>query len=282
MLFRATEEPLVGITFNRPSGVKMIERRLAPLLEGECQIWWANTVEPRPHLISLLNSEEQKKLSQFRREHDRSLYLVAHAIARIVLADYLDIEPQQIVFTTVCKHCGGPHGKPRICASSTPFELSISHSGEMAVVAFTRGIRVGVDIEHIGHRDDDSAIAELILSPSEHLVFAGLSRTEHNVFLRRYWTRKEAILKATGDGLLVPPNSLTVSSPLEPPQLTSCTYLPFLTELTYLNDLTLHTGYIGCLATLDKPLKVVEREAANILVESRTGSSPLRPRAHRH
>src|SRR5690606_21175696 len=100
-----------------------------------------------------------------------------------------------------------------------PLRLSWSHSGDRVVVAVTPGTEVGVDVERIVPHARETA--ERVLREPERAVLAALPEPRRPAGFVRYWTRKEALLKATGDGLAVPPALLHVTAPDAPPRLLS-------------------------------------------------------------
>src|SRR5690606_22853124 len=110
-----------------------------------------------------------------------------------------------------CRHCGGTHGKPRLPGCGVDF--SLSHSGDRVVLVLAEGTEVGVDVERESDRDIDR-LAEMVLSAPEREVLAGMADRRRG--FHAYWSRKEALLKATGHGLAAPMTDIRVSAPDEP------------------------------------------------------------------
>lgn len=235
------------------------------MLAGECHVWWASRASAGAHLERLLDQGEIARWSRFHREEDRALYLVAHALARIVLGAYLGVHPGEISFSTVCQHCGRAHGKPRLRGHKKPIELSIAHAGQQVAVALARGAPVGVDVEHIAPQRDNASLIRSILSNSEQQVLAHTPGIDWTLALLRYWTRKEALLKATGHGLAVAPSSLTVTAPHEAPALVCWTAQTQLITSVSLYDLNPGPEHLACLAVLGADLDVIERDASDLL-----------------
>jgi 4'-phosphopantetheinyl transferase len=198
----------------------------------------------------LLGHAERTRWARFRRAEDRERYLVAHALARIVLGFHLGVAPDRIAFSTVCQRCGGAHGKPRLRGHAERLELSISHSGQRVAVAVARRTPVGVDVEETARGLDSASLGRAVLSSAEQAVLDRLPPADRAQGLLTYWTRKEALLKATGDGLAIPPASLTVTGLGEPPQLRAWTGQPQLVAPAHLYDLHPGPGHIACLAVL--------------------------------
>ncbi|MFF9675221.1 4'-phosphopantetheinyl transferase family protein [Streptomyces eurythermus] len=159
---------------------------------------------PDPADLAVLDDTE---LSTFRRRGApfAARYAGAHAAVRRILADhYLGGPPAAIRFGRhPCPRCGDPlHGRPRIVAPATRLDFSLSHSGPYWLLAVTAAGQVGVDIEqHTGRGFGDAP--RIALSDGELGVLgrAGSEREYEEVFLRA-WTRKEAVLKAVGVGIV--------------------------------------------------------------------------------
>lgn len=176
-------------------------------------MFWAAPLPPAdaPHLVDLLDVHERARLQRFRHEIDTARYLAAHALARIVLAR--DADPGALVFDRTCR-CGEQHGKPRLVAgvpeiptthfSATHFSathFSMTHGGDLVGVA-VHDAPVGLDVEPARPLTDLAAMTTHACSPTE-------SVTDEPSFFR-LWTRKEALLKATGDGLSAPMSGITL------------------------------------------------------------------------
>jgi len=125
---------------------------------------------------------------RFRREVDAARYLAAHALTRVVLGDRLARDPADLVFDRTCR-CGEPHGKPTLAGGPG---FSFTHAGAVVGVAVLDGGPVGLDVEPVRAMPDLDGVARHVGAPAEPAAFF------------RAWTRKEALLKATGDGLASP------------------------------------------------------------------------------
>lgn len=237
-----------------------------PLGTGECQIWWARPATAPSELLALLDAGERARWSRFHRDEDRARYLAAHALKRIVLARHLGTAATELRFAAACRHCGGTdHGKPRLCATTGGIEFSLSHSGERVVLAVARDLAVGVDVERLDARRDAAALIPAVLSAAEQAVVAALPAAERGPALLRYWTRKEALLKATGDGLAVAPSGITVTPPDAPPALIAWEGASPLDGEAHLLDLAPGPGHVASLAALGPRLAVTERSADALL-----------------
>jgi 4'-phosphopantetheinyl transferase len=166
-------------------------------------VWWATPVDPEgaPALVGLLDAHERDRLTRFRRTADRARYLAAHALARLVLAGD-GAAARSITFDRSCR-CGAPHGKPVLPGGPG---FSLTHGGDLVGVAVRPDGPVGLDVEQVRDVADLPALAAHVHSPVE---LARAPTPDPTAFFRT-WTRKEALLKATGDGLAAPMSGITI------------------------------------------------------------------------
>ncbi|HEY9374558.1 4'-phosphopantetheinyl transferase family protein [Streptomyces sp.] len=229
---------------------------------GECHVWTARAVSVRsaaaPALLRLLDAGERARYQAFLRDEPRGLYLTAHALLRELVGAQLDRDPAGLSFTAECRHCdSGGHGKPML--PDSPLQLSLSHSGDRVAVALTYAGPVGVDVEQVG-RSGEPPLG--VLSAAERAVYDLLPDTERKRGFTRYWARKEAVLKATGDGLSVEPATLTVSAPDAPAALLAWAgrVQPHLPVRLY--DVEAAEDYLSAVAVLGDDCRVVRHEVA--------------------
>lgn len=177
----------------------------------ECAVWWARPHDPaaHPRLVALLDEHERERLRAFRRPEDAARYLAAHALARLVLARRLDAHPGALAFDRTCR-CGEQHGKPRLAGPGPQF--SLTHSGDLVGLAVADG-PVGLDVEHHRTLSDVAGMAEHVSSPAELARPLPAGTAEFLVV----WTRKEALLKVTGQGLSLPMSAITLRPGAGPP-----------------------------------------------------------------
>ncbi len=138
---------------------------------------------------AFLSMAETERANRFRFERDRHRYIAGRTALRLLLGSYLSQPPQSLSFTY------GPAGKP----SLPGIGFNLAHSGPSALIAFTPNQRVGVDIEESKPLDDIIDTARMAFSPAEFARWKSL-RAEPDLFYR-IWTRKEAYLKAIGEGI---------------------------------------------------------------------------------
>jgi len=149
-------------------------------------------------LEALLSGAERAKAMRFRRPADRSRYLASHAMVRLVLSRYVGVPAAELKFEV------GDHGKPRLARNpGSPLSFSLSHSGDVALLAVSGAPAVGVDIEEIRDDVDVPALAPSVLSAAELGVLHGAPVGQQRLLFFRSWVRKEAVLKGCGLGLAV-------------------------------------------------------------------------------
>lgn len=148
--------------------------------------------------IATLSEVERARAARFRFDADRDRFVASHAALRRILASCLDVAPASLVFGE------GPHGKPFLetPAHGRALRFSLSHSGEIALVAVSFGREVGVDVERVRPLDDFEGFIARYLSPLEREALARIPSGDRLRAFFETWTLKEAYLKACGDGLL--------------------------------------------------------------------------------
>jgi 4'-phosphopantetheinyl transferase len=135
---------------------------------------------------------------------------------RRLLGGYLGIEPGELTFVY------GSHGKPSLTEpAGGALSFNVSHSGELALLAFSRRGEIGVDIEEIRPIPDGEDIAARFFSAAEVARFRGIAPQAREAAFFRCWTRKEAYVKAVGEGLARPLDAFDVTFAAgEPARLT--------------------------------------------------------------
>jgi 4'-phosphopantetheinyl transferase len=235
----------------------------------ECQVWWARVEGDIDRAVTaLLDPAERDRRQAIRHAPSRAVYGLAHATARLVCGRLLGTEPAALRFTATCRHCGGPHGRPGVDLppghpGGDRLWLSLAHSGDRAVIAVAWDNAIGVDVETVALRGADLPL--IALSEAERDEVASRPEADRLAAFIRYWTRKEAAVKATGDGLLAPPGRITLSPPDAPAEIREWTGRPPPHAPLFLTDLDPGPGYRAALATLGRPLRVVAGDAATLL-----------------
>ena len=190
------------------------------LANSEAQVW-STTLRRAPQavagLAALLSPDETARAKRFYFERDRNRYIVGRGLLRTLLGRYLGMEPARVEFNY------GPHGKPALKTNnhSPALEFNLAHSNDRALYIFCRDRQVGIDLEYIRPMEDEDALARYVFSPDEIALVASLSGQEkHNAFFK-IWTCKEAVLKASGDGLSKPLDQTDIAIAAESARLVS-------------------------------------------------------------
>jgi 4'-phosphopantetheinyl transferase len=158
-------------------------------------------------LETFLSDSERQRANRFVFDRDRRRFIVGRARLRQLLAARLGVSPESVPLTC------GTNGKPAIADGFTGVDLrfNLSRCDDVAIYAFSRGAEVGVDIEAVREIPDADEIADRFFSPQESKTFRALESWEKPLGFFNCWTRKEAFVKALGDGLSYPLDDFDVS-----------------------------------------------------------------------
>jgi 4'-phosphopantetheinyl transferase len=153
-------------------------------------------------LRSYLDTGETDRAEHFRNRTDENRFVVARGTLRRLIGEYLGLAPMRVSLGVL------PGGKPVVTGRGLHFNLS--HSGETAVYVFA-DCKVGIDVERIASDTDMSRVAAHFFHPDEARTFERTCQTERDRYFFRTWVRKEAYLKATGQGFVIDPARLMIS-----------------------------------------------------------------------
>ncbi len=226
------------------------------LADDEVHVWRSSldvTTDDLARLSGVLAINEIDRAARFRFERHRRRWVAARAQLRHLLGGYLGRSATAIELSV------GARGKPQVLTSSgdrPALEFNLSHSGDLALFAFTRSRRVGADVEIIKPLAEARALALHTLTARE---LAPLEDLEGELLARaflRCWTRKEAWLKATGEGLGGRLTSLEVL-PAATPETTRPSPRHTMADRWFLRDLEPRPKAVGCLAIEGPPIAVV-------------------------
>jgi 4'-phosphopantetheinyl transferase len=215
---------------------------------SDVHVWAAHLalqLEPLNRLAAILSEEEQQRAARFRLEMHRNRFIAARGILRLLLSTYLDCAPDGLRFEY------GANGKPALTghfAESSLF-FNLAHSENLALIAVTHLGTIGVDVEQIRPVDDADELVARFFSARENALFQGLSCDEKNIAFFNLWTRKEAWLKATGEGIAHSLNRVEVTFlPSEPARLLALPHCSESSEGWHISELLPASGFVGALA----------------------------------
>jgi 4'-phosphopantetheinyl transferase len=162
--------------------------------------------------LGILDEAEKGRAARYHYESDRNKFILRRGVLRQLLGKYLNALPSQIQYTT--NEFGKPALDQRI---GSDLQFNLSTSGDTALLAFTEGRRVGVDIERERKDFETGSIANRFFSAAEQASLSQLPPGQRLQGFYNCWTRKEAVIKALGQGLSIPLDSFDVNlAPGEP------------------------------------------------------------------
>jgi 4'-phosphopantetheinyl transferase len=175
------------------------------LAEDEVHVWKVDLSALVPD-VRVLSRDEHERAARFHFERDRQHFKVSRSALRIVLGHYLNLPPQSLDFAQT------EYGKPFLTNPEAAGVLfNLSHSGEIAVIAVARDREVGVDVEFMRTDVATNEVAEHFFSVAEIYTLSGLEPHVRTQAFFNCWTRKEAYVKARGEGLSMPLDVFDVS-----------------------------------------------------------------------
>ncbi len=184
------------------------------LASGEVHSWCASLGVPREtsaRLYATLTPEERTRSARFRFERDQQRFIVARGVLRDLLGRYLQARPSQISF--VYNAFGKPDLSPEF---ANRLKFNLSHSAGFALIAIATASNVGVDLEYIQAQSDYADIARRFFSAAEVDYLNALPNHLYAETFFSCWTKKEAYVKACGEGLAIPLNSFSVPLTTDP------------------------------------------------------------------
>ena len=219
---------------------------------ARCEVHVGRIQDLRPAHLALLDDQERARAERYRLPADRDRFRLGAVLLRAVAARHLEVRAADVAVDRTCGRCGAQHGRPHL--PGTGLHASVSHSGEVVAVAITSSGPVGVDVEAV-RAIDFAAIAESVCTPAERIEV----RTEADFFT--VWTRKEAVLKATGEGLSRPMSDVQVSSAASVPALLGLgSGQPPACQLA---DISVGDSYRACVAVLTAAAVIVRTDDAS-------------------
>ncbi len=211
--------------------------------------------ESEVHLQEVLARDEIVRAKRFHFTRDRQHFVRCRSAVREILGRYLEIPAREIRFTYEA------NGKPQVVEDQNPRQLrfNISHSADLAVIAVVAGRAIGVDVEKVKPDVEYLELAERFFSRNEYQALSAVPSNQLGRAFFACWTRKEAFIKACGDGLSFPLSEFSVSIyPDAPATLNEVRADPKAAIRWSLFNLRPREGFIGALA-VEGPPQPIER-----------------------
>lgn len=221
------------------------------LYPGEVHIWRASLDLPPSQFRSLartLSADELYRAGKLYFEQGRQRFIAGRGQLRTILGHYTGQPASNLKFAY------GRYGKPVLAGPEGAYlKFNLSHSDGQALYAITLDCELGVDIERVRPVQDVTQIVERFFSAAEYQVFANLPTGQQLTAFFNSWTRKEAFLKATGEGLTRSLDECeTTFLPGQPARLLSVAGNASLAANWSLYALQTGTGFVAALAIQDR------------------------------
>ncbi len=204
-----------------------------------------------PSLQTLLSPDEMKRAMRFRFPLHKQRFIISRSLLRKTISLYTGISPENIIFTY------NDHGKPSLQQNNLSLQFNISHSADVAIFALTINQEIGVDIEKIEPHFKEK-IAKRFFTPQEYLQLMSLSDDARINGFYHIWSKKEALIKALGQGLLTLLSDFSID-PSQAKQSVSFTYLEHPYHY-YLESIQVPEEYQGAFATRERIERVVYKK----------------------
>jgi 4'-phosphopantetheinyl transferase len=215
---------------------------------NDVHVWRAHLNQPEStveQLFGTLAADERSRAERFYFQKDQKHFIVARGILRAILSRYLSIKPEKLRFSY------NEYGKPDLNQDidRCGLRFNLSHADGLALFAITQGREIGVDLERIRPDFATSEIAERFFSAQEVEALRALPANLQEEAFFNCWTRKEAYIKARGEGLSIPLDQFEVSlAPGQPASLLKTYQSMQEASLWSLHELHPGSGYVAALA----------------------------------
>lgn len=212
------------------------------LAANEVHLWCADLSAqsfPLPALTATLAEEERGRAQRFRFAKDQTQFVVARSLLRALLGRYLQRDPASLDFAY------GAQGKPQL-SNESALRFNLAHSQDLILYAVSWQQEVGIDVEQMRAATSDETIAEQFFAPAEVAALRSLPVAQQPQAFFNCWTRKEAYIKARGEGLSFPLDGFEVS--LDSQLLLHVYQSPHESERWRLYHLYPKSQYVGAVA----------------------------------
>lgn len=234
---------------------------------------WALPLDSPPEriaaLAATLSTDERERADRFSLEHLRHRFIAGRGGMRAVLANYLQAAPAQLEFTYTSR------GKPSLGGDAAGrLHFNLAHSHNLALLAVTRVAPLGVDVEKVRPFPNAGDIAERFFAAGEIAAFKTLPPDARDAAFFHLWTRKEAWLKATGDGIAESLSKIEVAFlPDQPPRVLAIAGDVAAGEAWSIFPLSPAAGFVGALAIHARDVQLSCLIASKLYVSGSQGMS---------
>jgi len=205
--------------------------------------WLDRPTSQMPWLTEILSADERARADRIKIDKARRHFVAGRGILRDILSRYLAAKPEAVAFDY------GPQAKPSLAVGQGEVRFNVTHSHGLLLVAVTRARELGVDVEKLRPMPDAGRIAERFFSAAEKAALRAVPSGQTAEAFFAGWTRKEAYLKALGDGITRPLDSFDVTlTPGQPARLLRVADAPAECERWALHAFTPMPGFIAALA----------------------------------
>lgn len=227
---------------------------------GEIHVWRTaldRSADDVARLRSTLSADERARAERLIREVTRRHFIAGRGFLRATLASYVQRDAASLAFRYAL------HGKPELVGVDN-FHFNLSHSAGCAILGVTRVQPLGVDVERVRLLENWEGIARRFFSAAEVAELSAVAAGQRALAFFNCWTRKEAYIKACGEGLARPLDRFVVSlTPGAPPRLLHVDQAPDEPARWSLRALTPYPGYVACvaIAAASCPLRLFDTPA---------------------
>ncbi len=271
MLRMPERQSVPGLSVSEPGASLGSQLAAISRLEpGEVHLWM---LHPEPNVdlapwLRLLSPAEQQRAARFHFPHLTRNFIADHARLRLILGAYTQTAAGDLTFSE------NAYGKPRLQNPASPVHFNLSHTAGLTLLALCLNSELGLDVEAIRPMDDWRDVARSHFSASENDALHRTAEADRQHAFFRCWTRKEAFLKASGEGLSRPLEAFSVSLDREAfPAFLSCAWDESETTRWSLVSLDPGPGFAGALA-------LRSREPQNPWVIRTFNGAALSPNPH--
>jgi 4'-phosphopantetheinyl transferase len=196
---------------------------------------------PQAGALAELSTDEHERAALFATDELRNRWLHGHVALRRILARHLGVAPERIVYGR------SERGKPFLAPPHGALEFSFSDSGDLALVAVSEQGPVGVDVEACRPHRDLLTLAESFFAPEERAALWKAAESDRAPMFYRIWARKEAFIKAIGEGLAFGLERFAVTGDADRPRFVRIDRDPRAAGEWQVRDVSVAGGYAGAL-----------------------------------